>query len=213
MEAGSRFHVFSPQIRCMLPLAAAHLCLRRNGDIVVPHLQPTNSLMRLFKNRHRRCFTKLLFAICSKRHHQFSFWKVKPGVGRKTNATFTCLAPAALCLVTPRYAQSSHNRLALLYGNQPSARRQPSRASRAEPRQPGETVGNKGTCSCLAGGGTASCHALNVSLVSLKVCGLLGLYKYVCHGHHSVWEREMLFLSMCYLYSTLWDTVNTLRYT
>lgn len=71
--------------------------------------------------------------------HQFSFWKVKPGVGRKTNATFTCLAPAALCLATPRYAQSSHNRLALLYGNQPSARRQPSRASGAEPRQPGET--------------------------------------------------------------------------
>lgn len=67
------------------------------------------------------------------------------------------------------------------------------RASGAEPRQPCETAGNKGTSSCPAGGGTASCHAVNVSLVSLKVCHLLGSYKYIHRGDHSTREIEMQF--------------------
>lgn len=67
------------------------------------------------------------------------------------------------------------------------------RASRAEPRQPCETVGNKGTSSCPSGGGTASCRALNVSPGSLKVCDRLGSYRCICHGDHSRWETEMQF--------------------
>lgn len=51
------------------------------------------------------------------------------------NVAFTCIATAALHLVTLGCEHSSHNRLAPLYGNQPSARRQPSTAQQVESSQ------------------------------------------------------------------------------
>lgn len=156
---------FPPHVRRMLPLVAAHLLNEEKrwhpGATAPAHKKPN----RTFKKWHCKHFTKLLFAICSERHHQVSFRKVRPHVIGKTNAAFTCLATQLGCAWLHREVCTAATTgwllvmvIAHLPEDNPAAR-----ASGAEPRQPCETAGNKGTSSCLARGGTAACRALSVS--------------------------------------------------
>lgn len=168
---------FPPDIRRMLPLAAPHLLneekQRHPGATAPAHKKPDGT----FKKWHCKRFTKLLFTICSERRHQVSFPKVRPHVVGKTNAAFACLAAQLGCAWLLREVHTAATTawllvmvIAHLPEDNPAAR-----ASGAEPRQPCETAGNKGTSSCPAGGGTAACRALNVSPGSLKERDLLGL--------------------------------------
>lgn len=175
LEAQSHF---PSHVRCTLPLVAAHLW---NGEkqrswFPSPPMAWQDSLKmtpQMFYQAPVHHLLQVTPAVFLRKGQTRRQWEDERGSHVRS---YSCAVPG--------YG-SGHSSPGPPYGNQPSAH------SRA--REPWGVVGNKGMSPCPWGGGTASCHALCVSLGSLKVCHPLGWCRCTCQGGRSLWETEMQF--------------------